>query len=101
MTVEEVVRQQRRAGRPDSSVWVQASAGAGKTRVLVDRVLRLLLAGTPAQRILCLTFTRAAAAQMSERISAALGQWAAAPDDASEDIDGQPPQRRKRGGVGG
>ena len=73
---------QRRAGAPDASIWVAASAGAGKTKVLVDRVLGLLLAGTPAHRILCLTFTRAAAAEMANRIRDELGDWAAADDDA-------------------
>ena len=67
---------QRRAAEPDLSVWVSASAGAGKTKVLVDRVLRLMLSGTKVERILCLTFTRAAAAEMSNRIKAALGEWA-------------------------
>jgi len=68
---------QRRATVPDRSVWVSASAGTGKTKVLTDRVLSLLLAGTAPGRILCLTFTRAAAAEMSNRISASLGEWAA------------------------
>ncbi|NQU71200.1 MAG: UvrD-helicase domain-containing protein, partial [Rhodospirillales bacterium] len=67
---------QRRAAEPALSVWVAASAGAGKTKVLVDRVLRLMLSGTPVERILCLTFTRAAAAEMSNRIKSALGEWA-------------------------
>ena len=49
------------AATPTASVWVSASAGSGKTKVLADRVLRLLLAGTDAGKILCLTFTRAAA----------------------------------------
>ena len=73
-----VFESQRRAAAPDGSVWVEASAGAGKTRVLVDRVLRLMLSGTPPQRILCLTFTRAAAAQMLNRINRILSEWAAA-----------------------
>ena len=68
---------QRRAAAPEASVWVAASAGSGKTKVLVDRVLRLLLGGTPVERILCLTFTRAAAAEMSNRIKDSLGRWAA------------------------
>ena len=53
--------EQCRAADPASSVWVTASAGTGKTRVLADRVLRLLLAGSEPQQILCLTFTKAAA----------------------------------------
>ena len=60
---------QRRASDPECSVWVGASAGTGKTKVLTDRVLRLMLAGTQPSRILCLTFTKAAAAEMSIRIN--------------------------------
>lgn len=68
--------QQARAANPHASAWVDASAGSGKTKVLIDRVLRLLLAGVPAQRILCLTFTKAAAAEMAIRLTGKLGQWA-------------------------
>jgi len=71
---------QRRASDPETSVWVGASAGSGKTKVLTDRVLRLLLTGTPAHRLLCLTFTKAAAAEMSNRIAKRLGEWATAED---------------------
>ena len=67
------------ASRPAVSAWVDASAGTGKTKVLADRVLRLLLAGTPPERILALTFTRAAAAEMANRIFGALGAWSAMP----------------------
>jgi ATP-dependent helicase/nuclease subunit A len=72
---------QRRASDPGTCVWVGASAGSGKTKVLTDRVLRLMLAGTPPARILCLTFTKAAAAEMSIRINRTLGTWATVPDD--------------------
>ncbi|MDA1323668.1 MAG: double-strand break repair helicase AddA [Proteobacteria bacterium] len=72
---------QRRAASPERSVWVSASAGTGKTKVLTDRVLSLLLAGTPPHRILCLTFTRAAAAEMAIRINRALASWAIVSDD--------------------
>lgn len=72
---------QRRAAHPARSVWVSASAGTGKTKVLTDRVLSLLLTGTRPDRILCLTFTRAAAAEMANRLNARLGRWAAASDD--------------------
>jgi ATP-dependent helicase/nuclease subunit A len=78
----EIAAAQRRAADPDVNVWVSASAGAGKTKVLVDRVLRLLLAGSAPEKLLCLTFTRAAAAEMANRVNAELGQWAAAGDDA-------------------
>ncbi len=72
---------QRRAADPSISVWVSASAGSGKTRVLVDRTLRLMLAGTAPERILCITFTKAAAAEMANRLNAVLGQWAVMPND--------------------
>jgi ATP-dependent helicase/nuclease subunit A len=74
---------QRRASDPDSSAWVGASAGSGKTKVLTDRVLRLLLRpGARPGRILCLTFTKAAAAEMNTRLARRLGEWAVAPDAA-------------------
>ncbi|MBT6139556.1 MAG: double-strand break repair helicase AddA [Rhodospirillaceae bacterium] len=67
---------QRRAADPAASVWVAASAGTGKTKVLTDRVLNLLIANTSPDSILCLTFTRAAAAEMAERIAHRLADWA-------------------------
>jgi ATP-dependent helicase/nuclease subunit A len=73
---------QRHAADPTHSVWVSASAGSGKTKVLVDRFVRLLLAGTVPERILCLTFTKVAAAEMSERLLRDLGAWARADDAA-------------------
>jgi len=75
---------QRRAADPASSVWVGASAGTGKTKVLTDRVLALLLAGTPPERLLCLTFTKAAASEMANRIAARLAAWATAEDSLLE-----------------
>jgi ATP-dependent helicase/nuclease subunit A len=69
---------QRRASDPNVSAWVSASAGSGKTKVLTDRVLRLMLAGAPPARILCLTFTKAAAAEMAGRIADRLAHWAVA-----------------------
>ncbi|WP_342643391.1 double-strand break repair helicase AddA [Rhodoligotrophos ferricapiens] len=72
---------QSRASNPDVSAWVSASAGSGKTRVLVDRVIRLMLAGTPPERILCLTFTRAAAAEMANRLFQTLSSWVGFDDD--------------------
>jgi len=76
---------QRQASDPAASVWVGASAGSGKTKVLTDRVLRLMLAGTPPSRILCLTFTKAAAAEMSIRLSRRLSRWATIDDAQLED----------------
>ena len=67
---------QRGAADPATSAWVGASAGTGKTRVLTERVLRLLLAGVGPERILCLTFTKAAAAEMTERLASTLANWA-------------------------
>ena len=58
-------------GWPSRKLVVAGPAGAGKTRVLRDRVLRLLLAGVPPQRVLCLTFTKAAAEEMQQRLGVA------------------------------
>jgi ATP-dependent helicase/nuclease subunit A len=78
---------QRRAARPEASAWVTASAGTGKTKVLTDRVLSLLLDGTDPAKILCLTFTKAAAAEMANRLAERLARWASAPDEAvAQDI---------------
>jgi len=65
-----------------SSVWVAASAGTGKTKVLTDRVLNLMLNGSPPGRILCLTFTKAAAAEMANRINDRLSVWTTLGDGA-------------------
>src|SRR5271166_5532848 len=67
---------QRRAAIPGVSVWVSASAGTGKTKVLTDRLLSLMLDGIDPARILCLTFTRAAAAEMANRLNERLAGWA-------------------------
>ncbi len=72
---------QRAAADPAVSVWVSASAGSGKTKVLTDRVLTLLLGDTPPERILCLTFTKAAAAEMANRISGELSLWSILPEE--------------------
>ena len=69
------------AAAPEASVWVSANAGTGKTRVLVDRISRLLLGGVAPERILCLTFTKAAAAEMANRLSALLSGWSAMGDE--------------------
>lgn len=68
-------QQQRKASNPENCVWVEASAGTGKTKVLSDRVLRLLLQGVPPSKILCLTYTKAASVEMSNRISKRLSDW--------------------------
>ncbi len=74
-------RSQAEASDPTASAWVAANAGAGKTHVLKQRVLRILLAGTSPDRILCLTYTKAAAAEMAGRVFADLSVWATAADD--------------------
>lgn len=73
---------QRVAADPSLSAWVAANAGSGKTRVLVDRVTRLLLMGTRPSGILCLTFTKAAAAEMALRLTERLGKWTTLDDAA-------------------
>jgi ATP-dependent helicase/nuclease subunit A len=66
---------QARASNPAASAFVSANAGSGKTHVLVQRVIRLLLDGVPPEKILCITFTKAAAANMAERVFTTLGHW--------------------------
>ena len=73
---------QRKAADPSVSAFVDASAGSGKTKLLTDRLLRLMLEGVSPQRILCLTFTRAAAAEMAIRLRDRLGTWAIVSDAA-------------------
>ncbi|MDP6567849.1 MAG: double-strand break repair helicase AddA [Alphaproteobacteria bacterium] len=86
---------QYNATDPDASAWVAASAGTGKTHLLTDRVLRLLLAGCRPEAILCLTFTKAAAAELANRLNERLGEWAVAADDDLRDrlgaLTGRPP----------
>lgn len=74
--VQDAQSNQRQAINPQESVWVTASAGSGKTSVLTTRVLNLLLHGAAPQKLLCLTYTKAAAAEMAERIAKKLGNWA-------------------------
>lgn len=74
--------EQRTASRPDSHVWLSASAGTGKTQVLAARVFRLLLRGVEPGAILCLTFTKAGAAEMAARISQRLAAWVRVPETA-------------------
>ncbi|GAB4163187.1 MAG: exodeoxyribonuclease V subunit beta [Rickettsiaceae bacterium] len=71
---------QLKASDPEYSIWVSASAGTGKTKILTDRVLRLLLKGENFNRILCLTFTNAAAGEMKERIIKSLARWSTIDD---------------------
>ncbi|NKX45286.1 double-strand break repair helicase AddA [Roseicyclus persicicus] len=78
--VNDASRAQVEAARPDTSTWLSANAGSGKTRVLTDRVARLLLRGVRPERILCLTYTKAAAMEMQNRLFQRLGEWAMKPD---------------------
>ena len=78
--MNEASRAQINAAAPATSVWLSANAGSGKTRVLTDRVARLLLQGVGPERILCLTYTKAAAMEMQNRLFKRLGEWAMMPD---------------------
>ena len=73
------------ASDPEISAWVAANAGAGKTYTLANRVARLLLGGARPEKILCLTFTKAAAAEMQNRLFQQLGSWAMLADDDLRD----------------
>ncbi len=81
IVMDEATTRQVDAANPRESTWLSANAGSGKTRVLTDRVARLLLHGIEPQRILCLTYTKAAATEMQNRLFKRLGQWAMMPDD--------------------
>ncbi len=76
MRRDDATEAQVRAAAPDLSTWLSANAGSGKTRVLTDRVARLLLDGVSPEHILCLTFTKAAATEMQNRLFRRLGEWA-------------------------
>jgi len=78
---DSVLRSQARAAHPARNVWLSANAGSGKTHVLTERVIRLLLAGANPAQILCLTYTKAAASVMQTRIFARLSQWTRLDDE--------------------
>jgi len=84
---------------PRVSAWVAANAGSGKTFVLAQRVIRLMLAGVEPAKIMCLTFTKAAAANMANRVFETLARWTALDDEALEQaigrIDGEWPDARR------
>src|SRR5215475_11532577 len=82
---DEVRARQARASDPTASAFVSANAGSGKTHVLVQRVIRLLLDDVPPEKILCITFTKAAAANMAERVFTTLGHWVTLDDDALDE----------------
>jgi len=82
MTVVVALDPQRRAADPGRSAFVTANAGSGKTKTLIDRVARLLLDEVKPEKILCVTYTKAAAAEMQRRLFGRLGGWSVAPDAA-------------------
>ncbi|AMJ62395.1 double-strand break repair helicase AddA [Bosea sp. PAMC 26642] len=77
---EQTKQRQALAADPRLSAWVSANAGSGKTYVLVNRVLRLLLDGVAPGRLLCITYTKAAAANMANRVFKALAEWSTLPE---------------------
>lgn len=91
--------QQSIASDPSRSAWVSANAGSGKTHVLTQRVIRLLLSGARPSAILCLTYTKAAASEMSNRVFARLAEWSVLPDEELKNritqIEGETPDRLK------
>jgi len=106
---DSVRSRQAEASNPSAAVFVSANAGSGKTHVLAQRVIRLMLDGSPAgvdpSRILCITFTKAAAANMAARVYDQLKGWIALDDDALDqamreigvtDIDAAKRQRARR-----
>ncbi|NOZ33204.1 MAG: UvrD-helicase domain-containing protein, partial [Alphaproteobacteria bacterium] len=90
---------QHAAASPANNAWVRANAGSGKTFVLTRRVLRLLLAGTPPDEILCLTYTKAAAAEMRTRVAEILAGWTMMAENELiaelSDLEGAPPDEKK------
>ena len=82
LTVDDRTNQQQAlASNPNTSVWVSANAGSGKTTVLARRVVRLLLNGTDPSRILCITYTKAAAGEMANKVFETLSDWAVIADN--------------------
>ena len=96
---EEVLRLQIAASDPAVSAWVAANAGSGKTHVLAQRVTRLLLDGVEPGKILCITFTKAAAANMANRVFDELRRWTALDDRATRCGDPTDVQSRSRSGA--
>jgi len=97
---EAILELQRQASNPAVSAWVSANAGSGKTYVLAQRVIRLLLEGTDPAKILCLTFTKAAAANMANRVFETLRAWTSFNDDeltaAIRNVSGRRPDPARR-----
>ena len=82
---KDVIEVQIEAADPDTSAFVSANAGSGKTHVLAQRVINLLLRGVDPAKILCITFTKAAAANMANRVFGTLAEWSTLPDAALDD----------------
>lgn len=80
MPIDNATQRQREAANPCANIWVMASAGTGKTTVLVERFIRLVLSGAAPEKILCLTYTKAAATQMKERVLRRLSGWVSMDD---------------------
>ncbi|MCQ8184708.1 double-strand break repair helicase AddA [Parvularcula maris] len=101
--LEATIRIQREVGNPATSAWVSANAGTGKTYVLVRRVIRQLLAGSPPASIVCITYTKAAAAEMAERLLGMLSEWALKDDGelakAIEEVTGETPPTSELAGA--
>ncbi|MCK8781804.1 double-strand break repair helicase AddA [Rhizobium sp. NTR19] len=97
--IDWTTRQQSLASDPASSAWVSANAGSGKTHVLTQRVIRLLLSGCRPSAILCLTYTKAAASEMSNRVFQRLSEWTVLSDaelrQRIKDIEGIEPDSLK------
>lgn len=95
----DIIAQQKLAADPNASAWVAANAGSGKTHVLTERVLRLLLANVAPENLLCLTYTKAAAAEMRRRVSGALAKWTIASEgeliEALTELTGARPNARQ------
>ncbi len=81
LKLETTTKRQNTAANPQLSAWLSANAGSGKTHVLINRVIRILLAGTQPHKILCLTFTKTAAAEMQNRLFKTLSNWAVLDDE--------------------
>src|SRR5690554_5964598 len=96
---QETIEKQALASDPELSAWVSANAGSGKTHVLAQRVIRLLLKGTNPSKILCLTYTRAAAANMANRVFDNLAKWSTETDETLsreiEKLEGARPNQAK------
>src|SRR6516165_8571716 len=97
---EDLRRLQVEASDPAVSAWVTANAGSGKTHVLAQRVIRLLLEGVDPAKILCITFTKAAAANMANRVFDELRRWTALDDrqldEAIRRLSAQAPNSARR-----